>query len=468
MEKEFKIESIQIKNFKNVCNGVVNFIDNEGFINLIGLYGQNGSGKTTLINAVELCKLLITGKNIDEEMFDLESLLRLDTEASIEISFIFGEWSLTYSISLIKSLVTTFNDDIETVEPNITINNETLKYKKREPNSRQSIFFSYQLNKGMTFSLRPVTRFPLNNINRTIVNTAFRSFDNKFSSIIFNNLLSDLVENGYQNEEILEIVKDFQKMVRRHIFIFTNQSNGLINFNGGAPLPLYFYYKNNDNGKTVSGVFPLPTNNSTKLSEHELGIVKGVMAQINSVLPQLVPNLEIDIKVLSNQLDNKGEPLSEVEVVSKRKDVIIPFRAESDGIKKIVSILSSLIHAYSSSEAIVLIDELDSGIFEYLLGELLVSLNEVMSGQIIFTSHNLRALEVLKVRNVIFTSTNENNVYIRYNSIKSSNNLRDIYLREVQLSSNNELYNKTNVFKIQKAFRKSKRSLQKKDENNNG
>lgn len=336
-----------------------------------------------------------------------------------------------------------------------------LNIKKREQGARPSIFISYELEEGQNFSLRPVTRFPLNNINKTIINTAFKSFDNKFGSIIFNNLLFELIENGYKEEEIIEIVKEFQIKVRRDIFVFTNQSNGLINFNMGAPLPMYFYY--NNNGRAISGVFPLPTNSSTKISERELGIVENVITQINMVLPQLVPNLEIGVKVLSNELDNKGDIVNEIEVVSIRKDITIPFRAESDGIKKIVSILSSLIHAYSSSEAIVLIDELDSGIFEYLLGELLVSLNEVMSGQIIFTSHNLRALEVLKVRNVIFTSTNEGNVYVRYNSIKPSNNLRDMYLRAVQLGSDEELYSKTNVFKIQKAFRKSKRSFQEKE-----
>ncbi|MCK1202117.1 AAA family ATPase [Streptococcus uberis] len=461
MSKDFKIESIQINNFKNVCNGKVDFVDNEGFINLLGLYGQNGSGKTTLITAIEFCKLLITGRTIEEEMFDLESLLRFDVNSSIEVTFIMGEWTFIYSITLIKRLITIRNNDVESKKTDISIINETLKYKKREQGARPSIFISYELEEGQNFSLRPVTRFPLNNINKTIINTAFKSFDNKFGSIIFNNLLFELIENGYKEEEIIEIVKEFQIKVRRDIFVFTNQSNGLINFNMGAPLPMYFYY--NNNGRAISGVFPLPTNSSTKISERELGIVENVITQINMVLPQLVPNLEIGVKVLSNELDNKGDIVNEIEVVSIRKDITIPFRAESDGIKKIVSILSSLIHAYSSSEAIVLIDELDSGIFEYLLGELLVSLNEVMSGQIIFTSHNLRALEVLKVRNVIFTSTNEGNVYVRYNSIKPSNNLRDMYLRAVQLGSDEELYSKTNVFKIQKAFRKSKRSFQEKE-----
>lgn len=462
MNNDFKIESIQIKNIKNVCNGKVDFIDNEGFINLLGIYGQNGSGKTTLITAIEFCKLLISGQVVNEEIFDLDSLLRFGISSSIEITFIFGSWTFIYSVTVAKRKVERYESEIKTTETGFSIVSESLKYKENKPGSRMKIFMAYDEMKALTFSLKPVTKFPLNTKNITLVSTAIRSFENKVSSIIFNDLLKELIHSAYMDEEIFNKFLDFKKKVQRDIFVFTNQSNGLINLNSGSPLPLYFYYKGN--GQVASGVFPLPTNKSTKIPDHALDVFKNIILQINFVLPQLVPNLEIGIRELSHELDKNGDKLTEIEVISKRKDIEIPFRAESDGNKKIVSILSSLIHAYSSSEAIVLIDEFDSGIFEYLLGEILVSLNDVMKGQIIFTSHNLRALEVLKVRNVVFTTTDENEVYKRFNSIKETNNLRDIYLREVQLGTENQLYNKTNVFKIQKAFRTAKKSIEEQKE----
>ena len=40
-----------------------------------------------------------------------------------------------------------------------------------------------------------------------------------------------------------------------------------------------------------------------------------------------------------------------------------------------------------------MIDELDSGIYEYLLGECLEVMQDKAKGQLIFTSHNLRPLE---------------------------------------------------------------------------
>ena len=69
-------------------------------------------------------------------------------------------------------------------------------------------------------------------------------------------------------------------------------------------------------------------------------------------------------------------------------------RMESEVIIKIISILNALIQAFSDSSICLAIDELDAGIFEYILGELLQIFDESAKGQLIFTSHNHRALEI--------------------------------------------------------------------------
>ena len=51
-----------------------------------------------------------------------------------------------------------------------------------------------------------------------------------------------------------------------------------------------------------------------------------------------------------------------------------------------------------------MIDEFDSGIYEYLLGELLEIMNESAKGQFVFTSHNLRPLENYHIINYIINS----------------------------------------------------------------
>lgn len=45
--------------------------------------------------------------------------------------------------------------------------------------------------------------------------------------------------------------------------------------------------------------------------------------------------------------------------------------------------------------ALIVIDELDAHIFEYLLAEILKNMSEIAKGQLVFTAHNLSVMEVL-------------------------------------------------------------------------
>lgn len=59
-----RIESIEVKNFKNVGYGYLDFENTkkEYKSSILGLYGQNGSGKTALIDALELLRLALSGR----------------------------------------------------------------------------------------------------------------------------------------------------------------------------------------------------------------------------------------------------------------------------------------------------------------------------------------------------------------------------------------------------------------------
>ena len=147
--------------------------------------------------------------------------------------------------------------------------------------------------------------------------------------------------------------------------------------------------------------------------------------------------------------------------MSKRDDQPeIPIRMESEGIVKIISILSALIQAYNQPSVCLVIDELDAGIFEYMLGELLDIFNTDGKGQLIFTSHNLRALEMLDKENIVFSTVNPNNRYIRMKNVRESNNLRKQYIKALTLGGQDEvIYDETNSLKIARAFRKAGKSI---------
>ena len=98
-----------------------------------------------------------------------------------------------------------------------------------------------------------------------------------------------------------------------------------------------------------------------------------------------------------------------------------------------------LIAAYNSPSITLAIDELDSGIYEYLLGELLRIMQKSGKGQLIFTSHNLYPLETLESNSIVFTTTNPSARYTRIKSVRATNNLRSMYLREVILGSDDDV-----------------------------
>ena len=111
-----------------------------------------------------------------------------------------------------------------------------------------------------------------------------------------------------------------------------------------------------------------------------------------------------------------------------------------------------------------MVDELDAGIFEYLLGELVGLLADGAKGQLIFTSHNLRVLERLDKKNIICSTVNPNNRYISLKGIEKNHNKRDFYIRSVVLGGQKErLYDNSELQDMNYAFKKAG-SIEKDDE----
>ena len=174
------------------------------------------------------------------------------------------------------------------------------------------------------------------------------------------------------------------------------------------------------------------------------------------VLKQIIPGLTIGVEEVESDILPNNKVGSKIYLVSNKNSQKIALANESDGIKKIVSILQLLIVVYNKPQITVAIDELDSGVFEYLLGELLRIISEKGKGQLIFTSHNLRPLETLDKGFIAFTTTNPSNRYIRFSNVKSNNNLRDFYYRDIILGEQSEIvYEHTNNYEIALAFREA-------------
>ena len=156
------------------------------------------------------------------------------------------------------------------------------------------------------------------------------------------------------------------------------------------------------------------------------------------MLSSIIPGLAIEIRKLNDETMDNGAPGVRIEALSCRENAKIPFRCESEGIKKIVSLLGGLLDVYGDENVCLVIDGMDSGIFEYLLGELVEMLAVFGKGQLIFTAHDLRALECFPAICLVSTTMNPYDRYIKFEDTGASGNLRSHYLRAINLGGQKE------------------------------
>lgn len=459
-----RIINIDIENFKNVKKGSIN-LENKRKpyrASILGIYGQNGSGKTAFIDAIGLLKFVLCGQKVPDQYADYISV---DAEsAKITYKFyvqhkaeVVDVW---YELSLRKAKA----------EESINLNENSRPTKYRVEIFEEVLTYSCLGDRGRTRKNVLIdTRTPDVFIPRTkfkelvgeeSANTTDLLVNKKMimassRSFIYSGEMLKVFRKNCCNETYLNILEELVLFGNRELFIINTENSGLISMNA---LPISFKYR--ENHAEAVGSLMLPLNAPAMIPEEACSVVTKVINNMNIVLEQIVPGLTIGIKELGSVLNQEGNIRRSIQLVSLKNGKTIPFQYESEGIKKIVSILQLLIVVYNNSSTTVAIDELDAGIFEYLLGEMLHILSEKGKGQLIFTSHNLRPLETLDKGFIAFTTTNPENRYIRMANVKGNNNLRDFYYRNIVLGEQSEqLYNPTNNYEIALAFREAGESF---------
>ncbi len=459
-----RIENITINNFKNIENGTVSLINSrvDSKSNVLGIYGQNGSGKTALIDAVELLKLILMGSKVPNKY---NYYINVNSESAtfkfdIKISDVTKKESflVNYEFSIKKDevLENSINVDNEKKENiNIVVFNEKISFSVLGENNEKILNKELLVDTNTSKITLPKTKYDvLTNYNKDLYTdllVAKKIAYKTSSSFLFSREYQTIINENCKEEKYLFIFKTLINYGHFNLFVINATNIGLLGLN---VLPLTFKYEDGLSG--VIGRVSLPLEKSTVIPKGSYEVVKNVVKSMNIVLKQLVPNLEIYVKELGLQSLEDGREGVAVELFSSKNSKLIPLRCESDGIKKIISILQLLIVVYNQPSVTVAIDEIDAGVFEYLLGELLRILSEKGKGQLIFTSHNLRVLETLDKGCIVFTTTNKNNRYIRLNNVKTNNNLRDFYYRDIVLGEQKEeVYEMTNNYEISLAFREA-------------
>lgn len=421
---------------------------------ILGIYGQNGSGKTAIVDALYFLQKVMVGADLDQS---LEDYMTIDSDtAEIFADFnIFMDgivFEIGYTLSLSRE------------EKEIVINQETLRAAKNENGIRtnKTTFMDYQRDQADAI-FKPQKRLDeileANKEIKTDLIVARKMAEKSNCSYIFGESSREIFCREYKNgfQQFSVIISSLFEFALKDLFVIRNTHSGVISAN--FVLPMAFRIENDNIG--AKGDFAVPLTEPILVDEERKNLLETIVEQINIVLYTIIPGLQVTIKNYGKQSLDNGEEGWKLELMSKREGMKeIPIRMESEGIIKIISILNALIQAFGNPSICLVIDELDSGIFEYMLGELLDIFKKSAKGQLIFTSHNLRALEMIDKESIMFSTTNPDNRYIHMKNVRESNNLRNMYIRSITLGGQSEqIYEETDSLKIARAFRKAGRGV---------
>ncbi len=455
-----RLSSLTLKNIKNVKSGtIVMPLANErkmeyGKAEILGVYGQNGSGKTAIVDALYFLQSIMLGEELDQSISDYISADSINAEVNAEFN-IFGDdilYEVGYHIVLSK------------LEERVVIEREYLNcaINKDGYRTNKNIFMDYQRTQ-MDSVFKPLKRFEelvgKDKEAKMDLIVARKMAEKSNCSYIFGSDSREIFfKKNSEFKNYATVIRALFKFALKDLFVIRSSHSGMISAN--FLLPMAFRIEKEKTG--MKGDFAVPLTKPVILDVERKDILNEIVNQINIVLCTIIPGMSIEVRNYGKQAMDSGEEGWKIELMSNREGKrIIPIRMESEGIIKIISILNVLIQAFGNPSICLVIDELDAGIFEYMLGELLDIFNKSAKGQLIFTSHNLRALEMLDKDSIMFSTVNPNNRYIHMKNVKGSNNLRSMYIRSITLGGQEEnIYEETDSLKIARAFRKAGRRLQ--------
>lgn len=466
LDSFFRIQSITLTNFKNVKNGEIEFSDYgkknlEFENNITAIYGQNGSGKTALIDAVSLIKRIICKGKLPNDMDNY--IKKGETTATVSSNFFVSNKEIVGTI--------TYTITFQKTDHGVIISEEILSAKEFSngewKNNTEIIHYSIQ---PVSFSITPVYLYKdLTKSNdyalELLLSQSLCAVEDEktkrieCSSLLFSNRFIDLLKKIKTKSPIIRIIAVLSEYVTKNILIVSDTDFGGISENVHA-IPIYIkQYYNKSTGGTVEavGTVPIEINNKTVIPAVLKDIYENFVKQINSVLPSIIPGIAVEIIDIQKEYNENNQQFLSFSVVTVRNNERISLKYESAGIKKVLCIISSLIATFNNSDMCFVVDELDSGLFEYLLGQIITVFNDNGKGQLIFTSHNLHVMEILDTKSIIITTWNGDNCYKHLSGVQTNNNKRLLYLKQIELSDDEGdiIYNETNQYKMSYAFKKA-------------
>lgn len=417
---------VKAKNFKSLKDIEFNLNKTKTKTNqFISIYGENGSGKT---NIVELFKLLqqstmsratdIAMNKMPKEFWKIQE--EMSDQLPTEIRQIF---QLSFNLKEYRMLD---EEEATEIKYGFKINNKDGFYyiKFDDEIIEEKLYYMAGKQRAYLFQINKENNKIIKNLNKNI-----------FINEKYNEELIDGIDKYWGKYTFLSLLS-FEIIEKNKEYIDNNISKNIIEVID----KIWSMTVHVDKGALK--IIPDGFVKVRKLNNIQKGIVKKdklpEIKKYENVLNIFFTQAYADIKEVKYRINEKEDRIHYELYFNKMiggQIKFIPSRLESDGTRRILNQFDTLIGSLLGET--VILDEIDNGIHDVLMKNIIMSIKDEITGQLIITTHNTLLLEILPKENIYILSTDYNgnktiNAIKEYGiKIQKNNNARDLYFKGV-------------------------------------
>lgn len=417
---------VKAKNFKSLKNISFNLNKTKTKTNqFISIYGENGSGKTNIVELFKLLQQSIMSRATDIAMNKMpKEFWKIQEEMSdqlpTEIRQIF---QLSFNLKEYRMLD---EEEATEIEYGFKINNKDGFYyiKFDDEIIEEKLYYIAGKQRAYLFQIKKENNKITKNLNKNI-----------FNNEKYNEELIDGIDKYWGKYTFLSLLS-FETIEKNKDYIDNNISKNIIEVIDRIWLMTVHV------DKGALKIIPDGFVKVRKLNNIQKGIVKKdklpEIKKYENVLNIFFTQAYADIKEVKYEINEKEDRIHYELYFNKMiggQIKSIPSRLESDGTRRILNQFDTIIGSLLGET--VIIDEIDNGIHDVLMKNIIMSIKDEITGQLIITTHNTLLLEVLPKENIYILSTDCNGNKM-INSIKEygikiqkNNNARDLYFKGV-------------------------------------
>ena len=417
---------VKAKNFKSLKDIEFNLNKTKTKTNqFISIYGENGSGKTNIVELFKLLQQSIMSRATDIAMNKMpKEFWKIQEEMSdqlpTEIRQIF---QLSFNLKEYRMLD---EEEATEIEYGFKINNKDGFYyiKFDDEIIEEKLYYMAGKQRAYLFQINKENNKITKNLNKNI-----------FINEKYNEELIDGIDKYWGKYTFLSLLS-FETIEKNKDYIDNNISKNIIEVIDRIWLMTVHV------DKGALKIMPDGFVKVRKLNNIQKGIVKkdklSEIKKYENVLNIFFTQAYADIKEVKYEINEKEDRIHYELYFNKMiggQIKSIPSRLESDGTRRILNQFDTIIGSLLGET--VIIDEIDNGIHDVLMKNIIMSIKDEITGQLIITTHNTLLLEVLPKENIYILSADYNgnktiNSIKEYGiKIQKNNNARDLYFKGV-------------------------------------